>query len=206
MLSVLLLVGFEAQKCYSNHPNDSYIRPSIHLLLYRIINLTPLLKHLCFQWGNAAPILSIQWGVSNFYREEESADSPRTRARIPHFLHLPNIMISLLGFAVAALSTLVLFIVTEIILRIQLNNLDFGESFLDDWKTSIISLICSLFYSILNAVSGSYIIPWFSNLLTRWEKHKFQSYFNNSLIFKHTGYYLISSYLHLMYLVLGMNT
>ena len=93
---------------------------------------------------------------------------------------------------------------TEVILRVQLNKL--SQSILkEDHQTWFISFLCSMFYTVLNGVAGSYFIPWISDRLTSFENHKFQSYYNNSVILKFAGYYLMSSYLYLIYLIFGLN-
>ncbi|XP_063681322.1 uncharacterized protein LOC134816416 [Bolinopsis microptera] len=160
-----------------------------------------------YQWSKAAPIFSLQWGVANYHKEEDICKSTKNKG-FRKYIRIPNLIISLGGFFTAAILTCALWLVTEIVIRYQLNKLDFGV-----WdnpkrlinKTSIISFICSIFYTILNHGAGSYLIPWLSDFLTRLENHKFQSYFNNSVIFKHTGYYLMSSYWYLAYIVLKLN-
>ena len=118
--------------------------------------------------------------------------------------NIPDIIISLVGFLVAAASTFLLFIVTEIIFRVNLNKVNFGV-LSSSRRIWFISFLCSILYTILNTLAGVYFIPWFSHLLTSFENHKFQSYYNNSVILKHTGYYLMSSYLYLIYLIFGLN-
>ena len=161
-----------------------------------------------YQWSKAAPIFSLQWGVANFHQEEELSVSIRKKFR--KFVKLPNLLISLAGFLIAAALTCVLFVITEILIRANLNNLDFGV--FDDKrmhkminKTFIISQICSLVYAFLNHLAGSFFIPWLSDFLTSLENHKFRSFYSNSVIFKHTGYYLMSSYMVLLYLVFRVN-
>ena len=162
-----------------------------------------------YQWGKAAPIFSLQWGVANFHKEEEINISARQK-KLRKFIRIPNLIISLGGFLIAALLTFLIFILTEVVVRIQLNELNFGV-LQNEWKkrminkTFIISMICSIFYTILNHLAGLYFIPWLSNFLTSLENHKFESYFNNSVIFKHTGYYLMSSYWYLIYIVFRIN-
>ncbi|KAL5254165.1 hypothetical protein ACHWQZ_G013814 [Mnemiopsis leidyi] len=163
-----------------------------------------------YQWSKAAPIFSLQWGVANFHKEEEINVSSRNK-KFRKFIKIPNLIISLGGFLIAALLTFLIFITTEVVVRIQLNKLDFGVLQTDEWnerminKTFIISMICSIFYTILNHLAGLYFIPWLSNFLTSLENHTFESYFNNSVIFKHTGYYLMSSYWYLIYIVFRIN-
>ena len=150
-----------------------------------------------YRWSNAAPIFSLQWGVSNFYMEEPAYKSPN-QDRYRALLALPNLVISVLGFIVAAACTAVLFILVLIILRIELNRLQLDEMYVD--------IICQVTYAILNTVAGSYFIPWFSRFLTDLEDHKFQSFYTNSVIFKYTGYYLMSSYIYLLFLSLDIHS
>ena len=148
------------------------------------------------QWSSAAPILSLQWGVSNFYLEEPCYKSPK-QAKYRKFLAVPNLIISLFGFMVAFAFTAALYIFVEIFLRARL------QGKLD---MTYINLLCPTIYTILNTVAGSYFIPWFATFLTDCEDHKFQSYYTNSVIFKYTGYYLMSSYCVLIFFALDVHT
>ena len=183
---------------------DVVLNPSID---YYVGFLVVWISVFQYQWCKAAPIFSLQWGVANYHKEEDICKSTKLQG-FRKYIRIPNLIISLGGFFTAAILTCALWLVTEILIRYQLNKLSFGV-----WdnprrlinKTSIISFICSIFYTILNHGAGSYLIPWLSDYLTRLENHKFQSYFNNSVIFKHTGYYLMSSYWYLAYIVLKLN-
>ena len=74
-----------------------------------------------------------------------------------------------------------------------------------DRRIWFFSFVCSIFYTILNTLAGVYFIPWISEHLTSLENHKFQSYYSNSIILKNTGYYLVTSYFYLIYLIFGLN-
>ncbi|KAL5254164.1 hypothetical protein ACHWQZ_G013813 [Mnemiopsis leidyi] len=147
------------------------------------------------QWSSAAPLLSLQWGVSNFYLEEPRYKSPK-QAKYRKFLAVPNLIISCFGFMVAFALTAALFIFVEILLRAQLH---------DRLDMSYINIVCPLIYTILNTLAGSYFIPWLATFLTDCEDHKFHSYYTNSIIFKYTGYYLMSSYCYLIFLALDVH-
>ena len=68
------------------------------------------------------------------------------------------------------------------------------------------NLICPVVYGLLNLFLGSLVIPALAKFLTDLEGHKFRSIYINSIIFKYTGYYLVSSYFYLIFLVLDLHT
>jgi len=91
-----------------------------------------------YQWSKAAPIFSLQWGVANFHKEEEINVSSRNK-KFRKFIKIPNLIISLGGFLIAALLTFLIFITTEVVVRIQLNKLDFGVLQTDEWNERMIN-------------------------------------------------------------------
>ena len=148
------------------------------------------------QWSSAAPILSLQWAVSSYYKEEPCYKSPE-QVRYRKLLRLPNLIISLVGIVVAAACCAILLLAVEVLLRTQLK---------DQLEIGYVNVICPFIYTILNTVLGSFFIPPLSRFLTNLEDHKFQSYYTNSVIFKYTGYYLMSSYCYLAFLAMDFHT
>ena len=150
-----------------------------------------------FKWENlAAPSLSIQWGVANFRKEEPTCTPMKKYEKLQK---IPNLIISLIGIILAGSLTIVLFMVVEIFLRRELrknNQVD----------TRYTNLICPVVYGLLNLFLGSMVIPALAKFLTDLECHKFRSIYINSIIFKYTGYYLVSSYFYLIFLVLDLHT
>ena len=149
-----------------------------------------------FKWENVSPVLSIQWGVASFHKEEPCFKSS---SRFRYLARLPNLLISLIGILLAGSLTIVLFIVVEVIIRRELRRDDKVE-------LKYTNLICTLIYSLLNTVAGNVVIPAIAQFLTDLENHKFRSIHINSIIFKYTGYYLVSSYFYLTFQVLDFHT
>ena len=149
-------------------------------------------------WTKISSLLSLEWGTSDFNVEEEPIFKTAKSKTAKLYIPLPSMLIEMFGFIATCFLTLIIFFATEVIRTegYKANPLKLKEH----WLEFVMTVICSLFYSVLNLLMFTFIIPPLVHFITKLEKHKFRTFYDNSIIFKYGGYYIISSYLYLIYL------